>query len=82
MTDRIAATFGPASALPKWIRFLRLGATVHNRKNWLFFGSDTGRRIAVLNRLITTCKRLRVDAFAYLRGVFARISAHPHNRLE
>jgi transposase len=52
------------------------------RKNWLFFGSDTGgRTAAILSSFITTCKRLHIDPFAYLRDVFARISAHPANRL-
>lgn len=31
---------------------------------------------------IATAKRHHIDPFAYLRGVFARISAHPKNRLE
>ncbi len=53
------------------------------RKNWMFFGSDNGgRTAAVLNGLIATCKRLHIDPFAYLRDVFARISAHPQHRLE
>ena len=30
-TERIAATFGRASRLPKWIQFLRLCARAHNR---------------------------------------------------
>jgi transposase len=53
------------------------------RKNWMFFGSDNGgRTAAILNSLIATCKRLRIDPFAYLRDVFERIAAHPKNRLE
>ena len=53
------------------------------RKNWMFFGSDHGgRTAAVLNSLIATCKRLHIDPLAYLRDVFARISAHPRHRLE
>jgi transposase len=53
------------------------------RKNWLFFGSDTGgRTAAILTSFITTCKRLHLDPFAYLRDVFERISAHPATRLE
>jgi len=44
--------------------------------------TQDGRSAAVLNSLIATCKRLRVDPFAYLRDVFARISAHPNSRLE
>jgi len=52
------------------------------RKNWLFFGSDQGgRTAAILASLITTCKRLDIDPFAYLRDVFERISAHPASRL-
>jgi len=52
------------------------------RKNWLFFGSDNGgRTAAVLTSLITTCKRLDIDPWAYLRDIFGRISTHPANRL-
>lgn len=53
------------------------------RKNWLFFGSDNGgRTAAILTSFITTCKRLHIDPFAYLRDVFERISAHPAHRLD
>jgi transposase len=53
------------------------------RKNWMFFGSDKGgQTAAVLNSLIATCKRLRIDPFAYLRDVFQRIGGHPNNRLD
>jgi hypothetical protein len=58
-----------------------LGAAV-GRKNWLFFGSDNGgRTAAVLTSFITTCKRLDIDPFAYLRDIFQRLSTHPQNRL-
>ena len=53
------------------------------RKNWMFFGGDNGgRTAAVMNSLIATCKRLGIDPFAYLRDIFARVAAHPKNRLE
>jgi transposase len=53
------------------------------RKNWLFFGSDRGgQTAAILTSFITTCKRLDIDPFLYLRDVFARISAHKRNHLE
>jgi transposase len=53
------------------------------RRNWTFFGSDHGgHTAAVLSSLIATSKRHHIDPFAYLRDVFARISAHPKNRLE
>lgn len=52
------------------------------RRNWTFFGSDNGgHTAAVLSSLIASAKRHHVDPFAYLRDVFARISAHPQNRL-
>ena len=52
------------------------------RKNWLFFGSDNGgRTAAVLTSFITTCKRLDIDPFAYLRDIFEGISTHPGSRL-
>jgi transposase len=60
-----------------------LRSIVVGRNNWLFYGSDQGGRTgAVLNTLIATCKRLRVDPFAYLRDLFARIAAHPQTRLD
>ena len=53
------------------------------RKNWLFAGSDEGgRTAAVLMSLCTTCKDLGVDPFAYIRDVLARVSTHPHSRIE
>jgi transposase len=56
---------------------------VVGRNNWLFYGSDKGGRTgAVLRSLILSCKRLRVEPFAYLRDLFMRISTHPHQRLD
>jgi hypothetical protein len=53
------------------------------RRNWTFFGSDNGgRTAAVLSSLVASAKRHHIDPFAYLRDVFARVSAHPRNRLE
>jgi len=52
------------------------------RKNWLWYGSDRGgQTAAILTSFAATCKRLRLDPFAYLRDVFDRISAHPASRL-
>jgi hypothetical protein len=48
----------------------------------MFYGSDNGgRTAAVLSSLIASCKRLRLDPFAYLRDIFERISSHPQSRL-
>jgi transposase len=59
-----------------------LRGVVVGRKNWLFFGSDNGgRTAAVLASFVTTCKRLNIDPFAYLRDIFERISTYPGSRL-
>jgi hypothetical protein len=53
------------------------------RRNWTFLGSDNGGQMAaILTSFTTTCKRLRVDPFEYLRDVFQRISTHPRNNLD
>ena len=48
----------------------------------MFHGSDNGgQAAAVLTSLIATCKRLKLDPFAYLRDLFGRISSHPQSHL-
>ena len=52
------------------------------RANWTFFGSDEGgKTAAVLVSFIATCKRCRVEPFAWFRDVLSRIATHPVNRL-
>jgi hypothetical protein len=47
---------------------------VMGKKNWLFFGSPAGgRAAAVFYTLTATCRRLRMDPFAYLKDVFERL---------
>ena len=46
-------------------------------------GSDNwGQTAAVLTSLIATCKRLKIDPFAYLRDLFGQIAAHSNARIE
>ena len=60
-----------------------LRSIVVGRRNWLFYGSNKGgRTAAALSTLIASCKRLRIEPFAYLRDLFTRISTHPHHRLD
>jgi transposase len=59
------------------------------RNNWTFFGSDQGgKTAAVLRSFIASCKRNRIDPFAWFLDVLARIPMHsihclsellPHN---
>jgi len=47
------------------------------RKNWMFFGSDTGgRTAAILTSLMAGGKRHDLNLFDYVRDIFARIGAH------
>jgi hypothetical protein len=55
----------------------------HNRRNWLFAGSDDGgERAAAIYTLIGTAKLNGLDPQAYLRYVLGRIAEHPINRIE
>ena len=52
------------------------------RGNWTFFGSDTGgKTAAVLRSFVASCKRCRVEPFAWFRDVLSRIPAHSITRL-
>ena len=59
------------------------GGVAAARNNQLLSGSENGgRTAAILTSFITTCKRLQINPFTYLRDVFDRISPHPVNRLD
>jgi len=59
-----------------------LRAVAVGRKNWLFAGSDAGgRTAAVLYTMTQTCKQHRVDPFAYLQDVLARVPSLPTEQL-
>ena len=58
------------------------GACV-GKKNYLFFGSDSGgERAAIAYALIETCKLNNIDPQRYLHYVLERIADHPVNRVE
>lgn len=51
---------------------------VLGRRNWLHVGQESGgRRAANLLSLMTTCKRLGVEPYAYLHDLLKRLPAHP-----
>ena len=53
------------------------------RKNYLFCGSPGGgENAATLYSLVTTCKRLRINSWEYLRDVIDRLSTHPMSRID
>jgi transposase len=52
------------------------------RKNWLFVGSaQGGQTAAVLMSFTSTCQRLGVEPWRYLRDVLARLPSHLPERL-
>jgi hypothetical protein len=61
---------------------LRLCRALHNRKSWLFAGSERGaERVAAMTTLIGTAKLNDVDPQAWLADVLGRIADTPQNRL-
>lgn len=65
------------SAAERALRAVALG-----RKNYLFFGADSGgERAASFYTLIGTAKLNGIDPAFYLRTVLARIADHPINRI-
>jgi transposase len=53
------------------------------RRNWLFVGSPQGgQTAATLFSVTATCRRLQMDAFAYLGDVLTRLPTHPPERLD
>ena len=59
-----------------------LRAVSIGRKNYLFFGADSGgMRAASFYTLIGTAKLNDLDPSFYLRTVLARIADHPINRI-
>ena len=52
------------------------------RSNWMFFGSDEGgRTAAVLRSFVASCRRAKVDPFAWFKDVLGRIGNHPVKKL-
>lgn len=48
--------------------------TAVGKKNWLFMGeAGAGQRGAIIYTLIESCRRRRIDPYAYLRDVLARL---------
>lgn len=53
------------------------------RKNFLFCATPNGGdKAAVLFSLVTSCQRLDLDPWSYLRDVIGRVSTHPNARID
>ena len=64
--------------LEQQIKPWKLGA-----KNWLFVGSElAGQRAAIVMSLVQSAKLNKLEPWAYLRDVLARIHSHPASRID
>lgn len=53
------------------------------RKNWLFLGSETGgHAAAILMTFCSTCRKLKINTWAYLKDVLQRINTHPISKID
>jgi transposase len=76
------AAVRPPRGEPTVSQFLRLCGPPHNRKNYLFFGSDVGgETAAVLYTFTQTCQALGIEPWRYLRDVLQRLPSQPVERL-
>jgi len=56
-----------------------LRGVVLGRRNWLHVGQETGgEKAAHLFSLMITCKRLKVEPYAYLHDILRRLPSHPN----
>jgi transposase len=52
------------------------------RKNWLFLGSENGgHTAAILMTFCTTCRKLKINTWEYLKDVLQRINTHPMSKI-
>jgi len=53
------------------------------RKNWLFVGSEKGgQSAAILMTFCTTCRKLKINSWEYLKDVLQRINTHPMRKID
>ena len=78
----IAAARLPARSEPANSQFFLLCRVQHNRKNWLFAGTQLGgQRAAAVMSLIQSAKLSGLDPYAYLRDVLTRQPTHKASRI-
>ena len=55
---------------------------LHNRKNWIHFGSqEAGPRIAAILSIIETCRRLKIPIRYYLSPILPGLADLPVSRV-
>lgn len=83
INEAMTAQFLAPASCPAKRAFFLLCRGLHNRKNWLFAGADTGgETLARAMTIIETAKLNGLDPQAYLADVLDRIQDHKINRLD
>jgi transposase len=73
---RVAAVWPPRSLLTNQKSF-RLCGPPHNRKNWLFVGSDEGgKTAATCFSILAGAKRHMIEPLAYVRALLTALSSN------
>ena len=83
ISEYIDVARSPPRSEPANSHALRLCRPLHNRKNYLFAGSDSGgERAAAIYTIVQTAKLNGLNPEAYLNDVLTRIAdGHPINRI-
>jgi hypothetical protein len=83
ISEYIAAARSPPRSEPANSHAFLLCISTHNRKNFLFAGSDTGgERAAAIYTLVRTAVLNGQNPEAYLKDILSKIAAgHPINRI-
>jgi hypothetical protein len=77
----LALAFAPAT-VSLTSQFFLLWAPPHNRKAWLFAGSElAGQRAAIVMSLLHSAKLHGHDPWAYLKDVLTRLPGHMNSRI-
>jgi IS66 C-terminal element len=64
-------------------QLLRSCSYVHERKAWLFCGSElAGQRAAIVMSLVQSAKLNGHEPWTYLRDVLERLPTHPNSRID
>src|SRR5579863_2340538 len=80
--DRISPVRSPPSSSHVNSQLLRLCAAMHNRRNWLFVGSDDAGVVnALFTSLLASCRLCDVEPWSYLRDILCLLPRWSEHRL-
>ena len=79
----MAAARRPARSEPTNSQFFLLCKALHNKKNWLFVGSErAGRRAAAIQTLLGTAKLNGLNSAEWLKDTLEKLPTWPNSRID